>query len=168
MLLGLLKTHHNWLCCKCEPFKFVFHVNIFEWDVSLSLVVCLHITCPLPLHSYLSDLERISTAGYVPTQQDVLRVRVPTTGIIEYPFDLENIIFRYWCQCSCWCHWLARYITVGQPVGNRRCRYLHLLCSAQQGQPLSHLQDGTLSKTDENWPQYFCHEKNLILTGSLS
>ncbi|XP_008591618.1 PREDICTED: guanine nucleotide-binding protein subunit alpha-14-like [Galeopterus variegatus] len=32
--------------------------------------------------------------SFVPTQQDVLRVRVPTTGIIEYPFDLENIIFR--------------------------------------------------------------------------
>ncbi|KAG7230806.1 hypothetical protein INR49_019620, partial [Caranx melampygus] len=44
---------------------------------------------------YLSDLERIATQGYVPTQQDVLRVRVPTTGIIEYPFDLENIIFSY-------------------------------------------------------------------------
>ncbi|XP_016120396.1 guanine nucleotide-binding protein subunit alpha-11-like, partial [Sinocyclocheilus grahami] len=44
---------------------------------------------------YLSDLERISSPGYVPSQQDVLRVRVPTTGIIEYPFDLENIIFSY-------------------------------------------------------------------------
>ncbi|XP_059400125.1 guanine nucleotide-binding protein G(q) subunit alpha-like isoform X1 [Carassius carassius] len=44
---------------------------------------------------YLSDLERISLPGYVPSQQDVLRVRVPTTGIIEYPFDLENIIFSY-------------------------------------------------------------------------
>uniref|UniRef100_A0A672ZZS1 Guanine nucleotide-binding protein subunit alpha n=1 Tax=Sphaeramia orbicularis TaxID=375764 RepID=A0A672ZZS1_9TELE len=44
---------------------------------------------------YLSDLERIASAAYVPTQQDVLRVRVPTTGIIEYPFDLENIIFSY-------------------------------------------------------------------------
>ncbi|XP_064411634.1 guanine nucleotide-binding protein subunit alpha-14 isoform X2 [Latimeria chalumnae] len=43
---------------------------------------------------YLSDLERISSPTYIPTQQDVLRVRVPTTGIIEYPFDLENIIFR--------------------------------------------------------------------------
>ncbi|NP_001038501.1 guanine nucleotide-binding protein subunit alpha-11a [Danio rerio] len=44
---------------------------------------------------YLNDLERISSRGYMPTQQDVLRVRVPTTGIIEYPFDLENIIFSY-------------------------------------------------------------------------
>ncbi|XP_007524874.1 guanine nucleotide-binding protein subunit alpha-11 [Erinaceus europaeus] len=43
---------------------------------------------------YLTDVDRIATAGYLPTQQDVLRVRVPTTGIIEYPFDLENIIFR--------------------------------------------------------------------------
>uniref|UniRef100_A0A8C5ZR14 Guanine nucleotide-binding protein subunit alpha n=1 Tax=Marmota marmota marmota TaxID=9994 RepID=A0A8C5ZR14_MARMA len=43
---------------------------------------------------YLTDVDRIATSGYLPTQQDVLRVRVPTTGIIEYPFDLENIIFR--------------------------------------------------------------------------
>uniref|UniRef100_A0A8C5LK61 Guanine nucleotide-binding protein subunit alpha n=1 Tax=Leptobrachium leishanense TaxID=445787 RepID=A0A8C5LK61_9ANUR len=43
---------------------------------------------------YLTDVDRISKPGYLPTQQDVLRVRVPTTGIIEYPFDLENIIFR--------------------------------------------------------------------------
>nr|BAC39447.1 unnamed protein product [Mus musculus] len=43
---------------------------------------------------YLTDIERIAMPSFVPTQQDVLRVRVPTTGIIEYPFDLENIIFR--------------------------------------------------------------------------
>uniref|UniRef100_UPI00398F83E3 guanine nucleotide-binding protein subunit alpha-14 isoform X1 n=2 Tax=Pristiophorus japonicus TaxID=55135 RepID=UPI00398F83E3 len=43
---------------------------------------------------YLSDVDRISSLTYIPTQQDILRVRVPTTGIIEYPFDLENIIFR--------------------------------------------------------------------------
>jgi hypothetical protein len=49
----------------------------------------------IPLRcSYLTDVDRIATVGYLPTQQDVLRVRVPTTGIIEYPFDLENIIFR--------------------------------------------------------------------------
>lgn len=53
------------------------------------------LTSPALLYcSYLTDVDRIATAGYLPTQQDVLRVRVPTTGIIEYPFDLENIIFR--------------------------------------------------------------------------
>ncbi|XP_065511824.1 guanine nucleotide-binding protein subunit alpha-14 isoform X2 [Caloenas nicobarica] len=43
---------------------------------------------------YLTDVDRIAMPSFVPTQQDILRVRVPTTGIIEYPFDLENIIFR--------------------------------------------------------------------------
>ncbi|KAG9337207.1 hypothetical protein JZ751_029687, partial [Albula glossodonta] len=43
---------------------------------------------------YLNSLDRIAEIGYLPTQQDVLRVRVPTTGIIEYPFDLQSVIFR--------------------------------------------------------------------------
>lgn len=63
-----------------------------------AVMLCLPATLiPSSLHpcSYLNDLERLGSLGYVPTQQDVLRVRVPTTGIIEYPFDLDNIIFRY-------------------------------------------------------------------------
>ncbi|KAM3599391.1 uncharacterized protein V6R79_004814 [Siganus canaliculatus] len=43
---------------------------------------------------YLSDMDRISGPSYIPTLQDILRVRVPTTGIIEYPFDLSRVIFR--------------------------------------------------------------------------
>uniref|UniRef100_A0A3Q3LLY2 Guanine nucleotide-binding protein subunit alpha n=2 Tax=Labrus bergylta TaxID=56723 RepID=A0A3Q3LLY2_9LABR len=43
---------------------------------------------------YLTDLERIAQPSYIPDLQDILRVRVPTTGIIEYPFDMENVIFR--------------------------------------------------------------------------
>ncbi|XP_020507180.2 guanine nucleotide-binding protein subunit alpha-14-like [Labrus bergylta] len=43
---------------------------------------------------YLSDLDRITASLYVPTEQDVLRVRIPTTGIIEYPFNIKGIIFR--------------------------------------------------------------------------
>lgn len=43
----------------------------------------------------MNALVRIAEASYLPTQQDVLRVRVPTTGIIEYPFDLQSVIFRY-------------------------------------------------------------------------
>ncbi|XP_062409648.1 guanine nucleotide-binding protein subunit alpha-14-like [Sardina pilchardus] len=43
---------------------------------------------------YLSDIDRLSAVGYLPTEQDILRVRVPTTGIIEYPFDLSQVIFR--------------------------------------------------------------------------
>lgn len=40
-------------------------------------------------------MERIESADYLPTEQDILRARAPTTGIIEYPFDLDSIIFRY-------------------------------------------------------------------------
>nr|P91950.1 RecName: Full=Guanine nucleotide-binding protein G(q) subunit alpha; AltName: Full=Guanine nucleotide-binding protein alpha-q [Homarus americanus]AAB49314.1 heterotrimeric GTP-binding protein alpha subunit G-alpha-q [Homarus americanus] len=43
---------------------------------------------------YLTDLDRIAAKDYVSTLQDILRVRAPTTGIIEYPFDLEEIRFR--------------------------------------------------------------------------
>ncbi|XP_068616832.1 guanine nucleotide-binding protein subunit alpha-14-like [Brachionichthys hirsutus] len=43
---------------------------------------------------YLTNLDRISQPSYLPDLQDILRVRVPTTGIIEYPFDMENVIFR--------------------------------------------------------------------------
>ncbi|XP_073334819.1 guanine nucleotide-binding protein subunit alpha-14-like [Pagrus major] len=43
---------------------------------------------------YLSDLDRLTALSYIPTLQDILRVRVPTTGIIEYPFDLSKVIFR--------------------------------------------------------------------------
>ncbi|XP_043591671.1 guanine nucleotide-binding protein G(q) subunit alpha isoform X6 [Bombus pyrosoma] len=43
---------------------------------------------------YLLEIDRVAARGYLPTEQDILRVRVPTTGIIEYPFDLEEIRFR--------------------------------------------------------------------------
>lgn len=44
--------------------------------------------------SFMDDLARIETVDYLPTEQDILRSRVPTTGIIEYPFDLDGIVFR--------------------------------------------------------------------------
>lgn len=45
------------------------------------------------LFSFLDDVDRISEADYLPTEQDVLRVRVPTTGVHEYLFILQNINF---------------------------------------------------------------------------
>lgn len=49
----------------------------------------------ISFYSYLSDLDRIEKPDFLPTEQDILRARAPTTGIIEYPFDLDSIIFRY-------------------------------------------------------------------------
>ncbi|CAH8829197.1 unnamed protein product [Trichobilharzia szidati] len=43
---------------------------------------------------YLDNFDRIADPEYLPSLQDILRVRVPTTGIIEYPFNLESTVFR--------------------------------------------------------------------------
>ncbi|XP_023195973.1 guanine nucleotide-binding protein subunit alpha-11-like isoform X2 [Xiphophorus maculatus] len=43
---------------------------------------------------YLNNLERISAPDYIPTEQDVLRVRFPTTGIHDYSFTIKNITLR--------------------------------------------------------------------------
>jgi guanine nucleotide-binding protein G(i) subunit alpha len=40
---------------------------------------------------YLNALDRISAPNYIPTQQDVLRTRVKTTGIIEHNFFYKNL-----------------------------------------------------------------------------
>uniref|UniRef100_A0A8C6TMX8 Adenylate cyclase-inhibiting G alpha protein n=1 Tax=Neogobius melanostomus TaxID=47308 RepID=A0A8C6TMX8_9GOBI len=43
---------------------------------------------------YLNDLDRICESGYVPTQQDVLRTRVKTTGIVETHFTFKDLYFK--------------------------------------------------------------------------
>ncbi|XP_048844933.1 guanine nucleotide-binding protein subunit alpha-11-like [Brienomyrus brachyistius] len=43
---------------------------------------------------FMTNLERLATPGYIPTAQDVLRVRVPTTGINDYSFTLEKMSLR--------------------------------------------------------------------------
>lgn len=43
---------------------------------------------------YLNALDRIARQGYVPTQQDVLRTRVKTTGIVETNFSFKNLNFK--------------------------------------------------------------------------
>lgn len=45
-------------------------------------------------HYFLTDLPRICKSGYIPSEQDLLRARQPTTGIHEYVFVLDKAIFR--------------------------------------------------------------------------
>lgn len=45
-------------------------------------------------NSYLSHLERIAEDDYIPTAQDVLRSRMPTTGINEYCFSVQKTKLR--------------------------------------------------------------------------
>nr|8JIP_A Chain A, Guanine nucleotide-binding protein G(s) subunit alpha isoforms short [Homo sapiens] len=60
---------------------------------------------------YLNDLDRIAQPNYIPTQQDVLRTRVKTSGIFETKFQVDKVNFhmfdvgaqrderRKWIQC---------------------------------------------------------------------
>ncbi|XP_060537105.1 G protein alpha i subunit [Cylas formicarius] len=43
---------------------------------------------------YLNALDRISQKNYIPSQQDVLRTRVKTTGIVETHFSFKNLHFK--------------------------------------------------------------------------
>uniref|UniRef100_A0A8C2IYQ7 Uncharacterized protein n=1 Tax=Cyprinus carpio TaxID=7962 RepID=A0A8C2IYQ7_CYPCA len=43
---------------------------------------------------FIDNLERIAAEDYIPTHQDVLRVRYPTTGITEHCISIQNIIIR--------------------------------------------------------------------------
>lgn len=45
--------------------------------------------------SYLDSIDRIADPTYLPTLQDILRVRVPTSGIVEYHFKVEKCTLRY-------------------------------------------------------------------------
>ncbi|KAA3679302.1 guanine nucleotide-binding protein G(q) subunit alpha [Paragonimus westermani] len=49
-------------------------------------------------HLYWDNFDRIVAPDYLPTLQDILRVRVPTTGIVEYPFNLNSTLFRQLLQ----------------------------------------------------------------------
>lgn len=45
-------------------------------------------------HSFCDDLDRIWDKGYIPTDQDLLRSRLRTTGITETIFDLGQLTYR--------------------------------------------------------------------------
>jgi len=43
---------------------------------------------------YLNAMDRIAADGYIPTEQDVLRTRVKTTGIVETRFTFKDLHFK--------------------------------------------------------------------------
>ena len=46
------------------------------------------------LLSFLDDLDRLGARDYQPTEQDILRTRVKTTGIVEVHFSFKNLNFK--------------------------------------------------------------------------
>uniref|UniRef100_A0A0B7AB27 Guanine nucleotide-binding protein G(O) subunit alpha n=1 Tax=Arion vulgaris TaxID=1028688 RepID=A0A0B7AB27_9EUPU len=43
---------------------------------------------------FLDDLDRLGAKDYMPTEQDILRTRVKTTGIVEVHFCFKNLNFK--------------------------------------------------------------------------
>lgn len=89
-----LRTFLNMLKVKYKLSRRWLSTRVIFWMVSV-VKNTLPGSSSLSVCSYLNALDRIAQPAYLPTQQDVLRVRVPTTGIIEYPFDLQSVIFRW-------------------------------------------------------------------------
>ena len=44
--------------------------------------------------SFLDDIDRISAHDFTPTDDDVLRVRIPTTGIVQEDFQFSHVQLR--------------------------------------------------------------------------
>ena len=88
--------------CKFYGLMMVFK-NVFYVLVNIILMIQPHSTFAtktvlsvvfLFSFSYLNSLDRLTQADYIPTQQDVLRTRVKTTGVVEMAFTLKNHRFR--------------------------------------------------------------------------
>lgn len=60
---------------------------------------------------FLNNIDRIGDEKYLPTVDDILRARVPTTGVVEYKFALDGIILNM--------------VDVGGQKGERR-KWIHL------------------------------------------
>lgn len=51
-------------------------------------------TSPLTHPSFFADVDRLFAKDYLPTDQDILRTRLRTTGITETIFELGNLTYR--------------------------------------------------------------------------
>ena len=69
-----------------------FYMNIMQPVRHTCTIVIL--TMHLSPYSYLDSLERIGAPSYEPTEQDLLRTRVKTTGIVEVQFDFKRLHFK--------------------------------------------------------------------------
>ena len=120
---------------------------------------------------YLNALDRISQPGYVPTQQDVLRTRVKTTGIVETQFTYKNLHFKYDSVLIVHCQYLlyasgshyvyylidCRMFDVGGQRSERK-KWIHcfegvtsiVFCVALSGYDLVLAEDGEMNRMLES------------------
>ena len=64
------------------------------YTINNSMCAILNINWILLIFSFLDDLDRLGGKDYMPTEQDILRTRVKTTGIVEVHFHFKNLNFK--------------------------------------------------------------------------
>ena len=68
------------------------------FDCNISMHICPYLSKALSgfffHYSFLDDLDRLGAKEYQPTEQDILRTRVKTTGIVEVHFSFKNLNFK--------------------------------------------------------------------------
>ena len=78
---------------KIDNLLLLLHVYVLCGYCIVIISVLMNVYMVLP-HSYLSALDRLGDPNYVPSEQDVLRTRVKTTGIVETFFAYKNLNFK--------------------------------------------------------------------------
>lgn len=68
--------------------------NICDKYHGLQSYLSIYFMKMISLHSFLDDLDRLGAKDYQPTEQDILRTRVKTTGIVEVHFSFKNLNFK--------------------------------------------------------------------------
>ena len=73
----------------------VLKADVISCDCG-QLLLCIVLYCyaHTHTHSYFGEMDRILSPRYVPNEQDVLRSRVQTTGIIETAFKVNKLTYR--------------------------------------------------------------------------
>ena len=88
-------SSHAVICvCVLNVKPFYFSLSTVSLPVTSVLQKSLSLSLSLSTHSYLDSLDRIGDRRYVPTVHDILRMRVKSTGIVEYKFDFKALHFR--------------------------------------------------------------------------
>lgn len=82
-------------------FSFFLEGTLYTCLINIHLLVEYKVPCyqlvlilSCSLFSFLDDLDRLGAKDYMPTEQDILRTRVKTTGIVEVHFHFKNLNFK--------------------------------------------------------------------------
>lgn len=80
-----MHCYHTGICCNTGIF--------LQYNAIDCTLIGTNLWC-CSINSFLDDLDRIGAKNYSPTEQDILRTRVKTTGIVEVHFNFKNLNFK--------------------------------------------------------------------------